>query len=220
MSSSINNSTSKIVLAGTCSVGKSSLIEMLINKHFSETIPNTVGLSFFTKQYSEHNFTHTLNIWDTPGQDRFSAYTKSYFRNSDAIVILVAVDSEESVDEARRIAELALEIKSTSGLHFLVINKIDLLKYGQFDTTKGDELYKRCSFYDKILQLEKQFSFEKTFWTSAKELETVEVLFEGVHKHLMNEKILFGHNISHAEGVKDIVNLKVDKKSKSNGGCC
>ena len=71
-----------------------------------------------------------LEIWDSPGIDHFSNANTDDFYNTDACILVYAIDKEGSFDE---IAELHEKIsnKCKSTMFFLVGNKSDLDKKGQ-----------------------------------------------------------------------------------------
>ena len=58
----------KVILVGTQSVGKSSILCQLINSQFPTAYQATVGIDYHTYSASINNKSYSLQIWDTAGQ--------------------------------------------------------------------------------------------------------------------------------------------------------
>ena len=58
----------KVILVGTQSVGKSSILCRLINSNFPSSYQATVGIDYHTYSAKVDNITYSLQIWDTAGQ--------------------------------------------------------------------------------------------------------------------------------------------------------
>ena len=58
----------KIILVGTQSVGKSSILSQLINSYFPGNYQATVGIDYHTYVVKVGNESFSLQIWDTAGQ--------------------------------------------------------------------------------------------------------------------------------------------------------
>ncbi len=57
----------------------------------------TCSIDFATKTYQVDDFSVRLNIFDTAGQERFKALTKSYLKGSDAVLFMYAMDKYKIV---------------------------------------------------------------------------------------------------------------------------
>lgn len=56
----------------------------------------TVGLNYVFKIETVQDVRIKLQIWDTAGQDKFKTITKNYYRNSQGVLVVFAVDSRDS----------------------------------------------------------------------------------------------------------------------------
>jgi small GTP-binding protein len=56
----------------------------------------TIGLNFVYKVVTVQDVKVKLQIWDTAGQDKFKTITKSYYRNSQGVLVVFGVDSRDS----------------------------------------------------------------------------------------------------------------------------
>ena len=93
--------TYKVLLLGDCSSGKTSLIYRLVYDSFLENYISTVGMDFNIKSFNVNNKNIRLQIWDSCGQERFNALTRSYYRNTHVFVICYDITSNVSFENAK-----------------------------------------------------------------------------------------------------------------------
>jgi len=161
----------KLVLIGDSFVGKTSIINCLINGNITDTKP-TIGsqhhkYSFKNKQNREVN----LDIWDTAGQERFRSVIPMYYKGAKAIVVAFDITNKESFEGAKKwIEEIELNNKKT--LIILIGNKIDLIS----NRSVSNELINEYTSFKKI----------DFFECSAKENLNIENIF-----HIIGDKIPF-----------------------------
>jgi small GTP-binding protein len=73
-----------VCFVGNISAGKSSIIQRKINGHFKETPHTTIACDFYDLQIGDSN----VAIWDTAGEERFLALSKSYFARGHIFVLV------------------------------------------------------------------------------------------------------------------------------------
>tara|TARA_Y100000996_G_scaffold408673_1_gene388134 strand:- start:59 stop:697 length:639 start_codon:yes stop_codon:yes gene_type:complete len=118
----------KIATVGDTGVGKTSLLNVKIDKNYLSTHIPTIGVeyrTFIEKANSGEKV--KFQIWDTSGEENFRSITKSYYRDTIASIIVFSFDNKESfknvdywVDEVR---------KHSNSIHHSIIlvgNKCDL----------------------------------------------------------------------------------------------
>jgi small GTP-binding protein len=113
----------KVIVVGASGVGKTSLVDRLIDKTFSGTVPPTVGAAY--RPYTLPAGI-TLNIWDTAGQERYRSVARPYYRASAGALLVFAVDDASSFNQ---LDEWLREIQDVTGPNIpilLVGNKTDL----------------------------------------------------------------------------------------------
>jgi small GTP-binding protein len=88
----------KIVVVGTTCVGKSSLVQRLVQGTFNEDSTSTCGADFYTYSIPLEHETVRLQIWDTAGQERFRAISKQYFRNAVGAILVFDIANLESFE--------------------------------------------------------------------------------------------------------------------------
>jgi small GTP-binding protein len=88
----------KVVVVGTTCVGKSSLVQRLVQGTFNEDNTATCGADFYTYSIPLDNETIRLQIWDTAGQERFRAISKQYFRNAVGAILVFDISNLHSFE--------------------------------------------------------------------------------------------------------------------------
>ena len=76
----LKKTSNKIVIIGDTNVGKTCIIERLINNKFGNT-KSTIGASHTDIKIKGIN----LNIWDTAGQERFRSMINMYYKSKNTI---------------------------------------------------------------------------------------------------------------------------------------
>lgn len=89
----------KIVVVGASAVGKSSIVQRLVQGTFSEDGSTTCGADFYTYQCPIDSDYVKLQIWDTAGQERFRSISKSYFRNAVGAILVYDITSMSSFEQ-------------------------------------------------------------------------------------------------------------------------
>lgn len=86
----------KLVMLGSTTVGKSSIVTRLTRDTFNPDSPSTIGAAFVSKSVQVGDTQMKLQIWDTGGSERYRAMTPMYFQNADAAIIVYDITSSES----------------------------------------------------------------------------------------------------------------------------
>merc|ERR1712072_904425 len=175
----------KVIILGDSSVGKTSLMNMYVNRKFNNQYKATIGADFLTKEVMvDHNGDHrlvTMQIWDTAGRERFQSLGVAFYRGADACVLvydLTAKKSFENLDTWREEFLVQSGPNDHDSFPFAVLgNKLDL-KDSRVVTAKMAEEYCKTK---KIVNSLKSGKEETThFETSAKDAQNVEAAFNTV----------------------------------------
>lgn len=116
----------KLVLLGSSTVGKTSILNRYMRDTYSEQTVATVGTSIKSKTITIDNFKVKLQIWDTGGHERFRSLTPMYFHDADACIIVYDITSKQSFDEVKYWLKDLDEKGPQEVLIALVGNKSDL----------------------------------------------------------------------------------------------
>jgi Ras-related protein Rab-1A len=187
----------KLIVVGSYGVGKSSMLKSYVDHSFDHFYLSTIGVDFKIKTIKKDNKIIKLQIWDTAGQERFKSIISSYYKRSDAILLVYDITCKYSFD---KIDDFVHDINQycDQGIRhtILVGNKADLKNKREVDFHTG-----QC----KADQLNAIF-----FETSAKTSQNLDDVFESVMKELCDEK---QSDDAHLEDLKpSILNLKLLNK--------
>jgi small GTP-binding protein len=116
----------KIVVVGASSVGKSSIVQRLVQGTFSDDGTSTCGADFYTYSCPINNDSVKLQIWDTAGQERFRSISKSYFRNAVGAVLVFDITNMQSFDQLTEWLSDLQTLAAPNSYILLVGNKADL----------------------------------------------------------------------------------------------
>ena len=151
----------KLIVMGDTCVGKTSLVNRFCYSKFDDRVPMTVGVAGVTMNMVIRGQPVELKIWDTAGQEQYSALIPMFSRGSNACVLVADVMNSASIDNLRKWHEILLETTSDTPV-VIALNKMDLLP----SITDGVKIV------DKVLE-----SFSKVMLVSAKSGEGVEGMF-------------------------------------------
>ena len=112
-----------MIILGTIDVGKTSLALRFTDGTFDSE--RSVDIDTRSKEITVDGRTVQLTIADTAGQERFRTLTSSYYRNSDAIIIVFDLTSAESFDDVKGHLLEATRYSHRSE-KFIIGNKSDL----------------------------------------------------------------------------------------------
>ena len=188
----------KIILIGDSSVGKSSIVERYVNNEITDSYISTIGVDFRVKTILLDGKYIKLQIWDTAGQEKFRAITKSYYRCANAVIIVFDLTERDSYNNIDNWIKQVKTHAPDTVVTFLVGNKTDLINnrvvsYDEAQKKADDNniIYRECS---------------------AKTAKNIESLFR-----LITEKTL-----EHCRKNNIPIKQNEDKltKSKKRGKCC
>ena len=116
----------KIILLGEAAVGKTSFINRYISNTFTKKYSITIAPESKKKriQYDE-NTKVELTIWDTVGEERFRAMTKSYFSGAQGAIIVFDVTNVESFNKLKFWIDMINDCAPQNIMVNLVGNKSD-----------------------------------------------------------------------------------------------
>lgn len=115
----------KAVLIGNSGSGKTKIIERLTDASFSYRPIKTVDATFFAKtSHNEDGSAATLQIWDTPGQEKLSTLGTQFY--SDAAAFVLTIDSTKPFN-AKEIQEWIREAqqKGQKAKFYIAVSKCD-----------------------------------------------------------------------------------------------
>ena len=199
----------KFIIIGDKTVGKSCIINQFIEKQFINEYIQSIGSDKIKKEIEIEGKKLNLEIWDTVGQEQYSAVNKIFIKNAQIALIVYDITNRKSFENLNNWYNLIFEINKDSNVIVgVTANKTDLYENQVVDSEEGK------NFAD-----EKKISF---FETSAKDYESIENVFIQLSKFYINkvQKIVE----EEIERRNSMGLIKDDKNNRDNikkkKGCC
>ena len=77
----------KVVLLGSPSVGKTSLLHQYLYHNFNTNMTSTVGAAFGSTKLELNGRSYLLGVWDTAGSERYESLSQMYYRSARAAIV-------------------------------------------------------------------------------------------------------------------------------------
>ncbi|KND01106.1 small GTP-binding protein domain [Spizellomyces punctatus DAOM BR117] len=129
----------KWIIIGTSNCGKSCLLSRFVENKFKAGSAHTVGIEFGSKVVKIGNKAVKLQIWDSAGQERFRAVTRSYWRGAAGCLLVYDVTSRSSFTQLKGWLDDARALASPDVVVVLVGNKMDLEEYREVSFGEATE---------------------------------------------------------------------------------
>ena len=119
----------KIILLGETGVGKTNLINVASGNDFDPDNNSSISSSFTQNVFDYNNKRYLFCLWDTAGQERFRALNQIFIKGSKIIMIVFAIDNQNSFDQISYWVEYVKDILGKDNyILALVANKSDLFE--------------------------------------------------------------------------------------------
>ena len=164
----------RVVTIGETAVGKTSLINRLINGKFSEGENPTIGGNFLM-HYEEFNGQRVeLQIWDTAGQEKYRSLSPIYCRDASAGILVFDLTNKETFLKLESWYRIFADAAGQGAILYIVANKSDMKSEQQVSVEEAEKWAseKGCIF----------------FVTSAKTGEGISELFKSIAEKLVQTK--------------------------------
>lgn len=204
----------KVVLLGAYGVGKTCILRRFAEGSFEFKHTPTIGVDFQNKTVQVGSGDHIkLQIWDSAGQERFSAIAPAYFKGSQGIVVVYDMTDRSTYERANwwlsnLRGKFAADIPDIDLV--LVANKSDLTEQHEVRVDEGQQLAEEFATHFHVV--------------SAKENTNVAELFSSLASRIVDRLARAPVSpapaaLSPAAGLKQAPPLAQRARSKSSG-CC
>ena len=136
-----NKTEYRIIIIGNTNVGKTSLFRKILGEEFFQKNISTIGVdqkTFYStlkidnQDGKKENHEFQIKLFDTAGEEKFRALTKSFFNGANGIFLIYDVTERNSFEQVSMWLESLKEAigdpKDGKYVIFLIGNKIDLVK--------------------------------------------------------------------------------------------
>ena len=118
--------TLKFLIVGDSGVGKTSLLMRYTEDKFHTDFLSTIGVDFKVKKIETQTHFITLNIWDTAGQERFRNITKTFYKGSQGVILVYAINDRNGFNRIENWIHQVKQNGSSTANMILVAAKADL----------------------------------------------------------------------------------------------
>lgn len=162
MSADNESITYKIILIGDSSVGKTCLFKKMTTGNFNEKNISTIGVdrksininTTVSENGVEKKKSFEIQLWDTAGQERFRSITKSYYKDSQGLLLLYDITNRDSFDGLNKwITGIRDSLGGKNEKYIIILfgNKLDLAKEDpESRKVNESEAQNQCKEYDII----------------------------------------------------------------------
>lgn len=149
----------KVILLGDSNVGKSSIIDRLKTDTFNINQRSTISLEHHNIILKLNNYILRLQFWDTAGQEKFDSIVSTYYKSTDVVFLVYAINIRESFE---RISEWEKRVeendKDEEQIKILIGNKSDLEVERKVSFQEGQDLANKlgCNKFFEISCMNKE----------------------------------------------------------------
>lgn len=137
-------SRQKIIFTGDVAVGKTSIINALLNSKFSEEYEASIGVDFFSKTLKYKGKQIKLQIWDSAGQEKFRSLIPNYIRGAALVFLVYDITNKNSFDHLPDWNKFINDIENT--IIVIIGNKIDLENKRVISVEEGKKFAEENNF--------------------------------------------------------------------------
>ncbi|KAJ7635100.1 small GTPase superfamily [Roridomyces roridus] len=140
MPGAVTLNTRKIVILGSRSVGKSSLVKQFVDNHFAESYYPTIETSA-TKTIRYQGVDYPCELIDTAGQDEFSQLNSQYAIGIHGYVLVYSIASRKSFEMIQIVYDKILNYTGLPSVPAIIVgSKSDLRTSRRVDAQEGQQL--------------------------------------------------------------------------------
>ena len=125
-------------MLGETGVGKSNIINRMIDLCYNELLETTLGSSYSQKTISLENKEYLLHIWDSNGHASQRRLTRLFYNNSKIIIFVYDITSKESFNELNEQLKDAEDKIGSDFVRGIIANKKDLYENEKVTEKEGE----------------------------------------------------------------------------------
>ena len=136
-----NRKSIKIILLGESGVGKTNLINVVMDKQFEQNTLTSIHSSYLEGSIEYDNKKFEYSLWDTAGQEVYRSLNKIFIKGSKIVICVYAIDSNESFQQMEFWINYAQEIlEKDQYILAILANKSDLFEDQAVPDEEGRQL--------------------------------------------------------------------------------
>ena len=138
-----------IVIIGDYYVGKSSIVQRIINDTFDLVTYSTIGTSYFSKEIYVNNINKTIkfSLWDTAGQERFRSFVSFYIKKAHIIYLCYDITNRDSFNNLTLWLNIIKKLVKINFIGFIIGTKSDLKDKRVISANEGQKYADKINFF-------------------------------------------------------------------------
>jgi small GTP-binding protein len=197
------NEIIKLIIIGSVSVGKTSLLLRYATGKFQNVSKSTSTASYITKIKQANNKTYEIRLWDTAGQEKYRSLTKIFIKDAKIAILVYAIDDENSFKDLDMWLNIVKDINNENIILGIAANKADLYSTAKVTDEQGK------NYAEKI----------GASWSSTSSLIDDNGI-DGLVDELFKQYVTSGRNRGKSENKGVILSNKNLDENEKGGGCC
>lgn len=185
----------KVILLGSASVGKTSLLSRFCDDLFTDSYQSTIGIDFRIKTLKLQDHTIKIQIWDTAGQERYQSIASTHYKGADGVFCVFDMTNKESFEKVKENLKKCTNYVAIPDECVTIIGNKNDLPRREIEKETAEELAQEL----KANYLE----------TSAKTGENVKEMFEEICLKIVKHKKILEQNVP--KGDQEKVHMSVEK---------
>ena len=128
----------KVILLGETGIGKTSLINIYLNREFNPSELSNTNLSQSFANFELNDIKLNVSFWDTMGQEKYRSLTKTFIKGSNIVIFVYDITRIETLLELDYWLNTVIqEIGNDEVIFGVVGNKIDLFNECEVEQEEG-----------------------------------------------------------------------------------
>ena len=127
----------KLIIIGSVSVGKTSLLLRYATGKFQSITKSTSTASFISKIKEVNGKLYEIKLWDTAGQEKYRSLTKIFIKDAKMALLVYAIDDENSFKDLDMWLNIVKDINNEDITLGIEANKADLYEKAKVTDEQG-----------------------------------------------------------------------------------
>jgi len=133
------NNVIKMIILGDSGVGKTCLVNGFDNGLFTEKTISTYASAYISKIKKIGKIEYNIQLWDTPGQEKYRAVTKLFYREAKICIVVYDITQRSTFQSLDYWIESIKESLGNEPIIAIVGNKIDLFEKEEINEKEGKQ---------------------------------------------------------------------------------
>ena len=194
----------KLIIIGSVSVGKTSLLIRYATGKFQNILKSTSTPSYIPKTKMVNNKLYEIRLWDTAGQEKYRSLTKIFIKDAKIALLVYAIDDENSFKDLDMWLNIVKEVNNEKIILGIAANKADIYDKAKVTDEQGKQYAKKIG----------------ASWSSTSSLQDDNGI-DGLVDELLEKYLKIKGNNGNTNESKGItLTSKNMEENEKGGGCC